>query len=492
MKIVFVHNIREHLGLEYLSAVLKRAGHQVSLEFEPGLFSREDNAIYLASLEDAFSFSEKILKKIEQTKPDLVAFSVYTTNYIWAKKMAHDIKERIDTKIIFGGIHSTMFPEKILKNLFIDFVIRGEAENTMLELVNCLQEKEDYSQINNLCYRKVGQVFINPLRPLIENLDILPFPDKDLFENVVDYFSYMILTQRGCVFDCSFCCENYFIKLYRGKGSYFRKRSINSVISELQFGLNKYKFKEVIFFDSDLLIDREWLKKFLPKYNKIIHRPFKCLCRIINFNEEIAGLLKDSGCYGVNFGVQSWNENIRRNILNRSETNSEIRNAFSLCEKVKLKYDIDLIFNIPNETRNNYLYGLEQLKDCCFLNRVKCFKLAYFPMAEITKKFSQDNLISKQQLEKIEEGQASDIFHLKQGINKFGYRDIEIFYEIFPLFSSRVTAFLLNTKTYKIFNFFPDTIVYCFQFLISIKLRDIRFLVYYRNFIKRLKCLIKS
>ena len=485
-KLVFIHNVREHLGLEYLSAVLKKEGHNVHLIYDPGLFSYNDNALYSPLLERVFDRSSIIIKKVLEINPDIVGFSVYTTNYAWVKSISSLIKSKLNVPIIFGGIHSTFFPEKVMRDSGIDFVIRGEAEGALSELMESLNNKRAYKYIDNLCYRDGHSIVINKLRPLIRDLDSLPFPDKELFSGYVEYISYMILTQRGCVFNCSFCCEASLRKLY--KRSFYRKRSVNSVIEELKLALSKYNYKEVIFFDSDFLIDKKWVKEFLPIYKRVIRKPFKFMCRIRSFDEDMAALVKDSGCYDVNFGIQSWNEDVRMRLLNRRETNEQIKKMLYLCEKYHLNYDIDLIFNIPGDTRKDYLRGLGYMRDCRFLNRVKCFKLAYFPMAELTKKFYREGLISNKDIKNIvESGCYTDTVHKSLDLNKIFYKDIETFFKIFPLLSPYVRGWMMKNHRYDKLRFIPPFLVYFLQTLFAFKRKDWRFLVYWQNFLKRIK-----
>jgi len=152
MKITFVHRGRENLGIEYLSAILKKAGHSVSLAYDHGLFSTEDNLFYIPVLEKCFSQKKEILKTIEKTNPDAVAFSVYTGTYKWCCDVAKEIKEKFKLPIIFGGIHPTLVPEICLNNDFVDFVIVGEGEEALLEFANGMP----LEKIKNLCYKKNG------------------------------------------------------------------------------------------------------------------------------------------------------------------------------------------------------------------------------------------------------------------------------------------------------------------------------------------------
>lgn len=106
MRITFVHIGREHLGIEYLSSMLKQAGHQTFLAYDYGLFSNEDNVLNISFLEKIFSMKKKVINKINETQPDLVAFTAYTSTYPWACEMAKQIKKENRIKIVFGGIHA--------------------------------------------------------------------------------------------------------------------------------------------------------------------------------------------------------------------------------------------------------------------------------------------------------------------------------------------------------------------------------------------------
>ena len=122
MKIVFVHLGREHLGLEYLSAVLKTRGHQVALVHDLGLFTKEDNVFFAPTLGRWFS-RKNIASDVLKLNPDIIGFSPYTSNYQWVRKAAAEIKRIKNIPIVFGGIHSTLVPEKVISNDYVDLLI---------------------------------------------------------------------------------------------------------------------------------------------------------------------------------------------------------------------------------------------------------------------------------------------------------------------------------------------------------------------------------
>ncbi len=249
MKITFVHIGREHLGIEYLSSILKIAGHEVSLAYDPGLFGPEDNVFYIPFLEKKFDQKKSVLSVIENASPDLVAFTVYSSTYNWACDIAREIKQKMNVKTVFGGIHATLVPETVIQNEYIDFVVVGEGFHALPELAEAISLNSGVSGIDNLWFKKNNTIIRNRPRPPVSDLDALPFPDKSLFEKNVNYEDdYMIITSLGCAFSCSYCCESFLNRLYRHK--FFRRRSVESVMEELITMKRRYNFKEVMFNDA--------------------------------------------------------------------------------------------------------------------------------------------------------------------------------------------------------------------------------------------------
>ncbi|MFH1996613.1 MAG: cobalamin-dependent protein, partial [Candidatus Omnitrophota bacterium] len=174
MKITFVHIGREHLGIEYLSSMLKARGHTTALAYDPGIFGPEDNVLHIPFLEKLFNQRNRVLTAILESKPDLVAFSVYTGNYPWACGIARAIKSSMNIQTVFGGIHATLVPDEVIANDFVDFLVVGEGEQPLVELVDALEKRRTEFTIPNLWYKSSGSVIKNPLGPLMEKLDPLP------------------------------------------------------------------------------------------------------------------------------------------------------------------------------------------------------------------------------------------------------------------------------------------------------------------------------
>jgi len=488
MKIVFVHFGRENLGIEYLSVVLKKQGYQVELVHDCGLFSREDNVFYSPFLERIFK-KKDIVKKVITKKPDIVAFSVYTTTYKWACEISTEIKKCISVPIVFGGIHPTLVPEKVISQPFVDYVIVGEGECSFLSFVRAISESSGLEKVSNLYYKKNGRIIQNPLALPIKSLDMLPFPDKELFADSIRYKDdYLILTSRGCPFSCSYCCESFLNNLYQGR--YFRRRSVESVIEELIIMHDRYCFKEVMFFDSVFSTDKKWLKDLLLRYNKEITVPFRCIGHVSFFDYEIGKLMKDCGCYCIDFGVQSFNSNIRKEILGRNEVNSQFKRAFAVCDELRLRYDVDLIFGLPGTGYGDYELPLDFMKNNRYLNRLKCYYLSYYPRLALVNKVKTLGILDENDIERIEDGDVADWFHLDH-IRDPEHRKwkgiFEKLYKVYPLFPSFLRSFIIRRKLYRMFYFIPYSLIIFIQLFIAILHRDYRFKIYINNYLYHIR-----
>jgi anaerobic magnesium-protoporphyrin IX monomethyl ester cyclase len=484
MKITFVHFGREHLGIEYLSAVLKRAGHEVFLAHDPGLFSLEDNVFHIPPLEKFFNRKKSVLAAIEKSNPDIVAFSVYSGTYQWAIDVAGAVKKKIGAKTVFGGAHATLVPEVVIKNGVVDYVIEGEGEGALLDLVETLSSKKETCNIPNIWYRKNGAVIQTPVRPPIDDLDSLPMPDKELFENEINHGDdYMIMTSRGCKFSCNYCCESFMHSLYVRK--YFRRRSISSVMHELTEMKRKYHFKRVMFFDSVFFTDKKWLKAFLEDYKRNISVPFRCEGHVSFADDNMIQLMKDAGCYGIDFGIQTFNEDVRKKFLNRFETNGEIRKAFNACDKARLRYDVDLILALPLMKEEDYVLSLQFIDSPRYLNRIKCFNFCYYPKLLITQKAKELGIINDGDIKCLEEGESGDFFHvdsIKHPADKRMKDNFEKLYKIYPLLPRSLRRYVIRNKLYRYFRFLPKPLVILTQLIIGIFKNDLRFYTYIKYY----------
>lgn len=405
------HLGREHLGLEYLSAVLKGRGHEVELALDPGIFGLNDNVFYSPFLEKRFDHTKKIMKQLRRFQPDIAAFSAYTTTIKWALAMAERVKQSApETVTVVGGVHVTLAGRRVLENEAVDYVIAGEAEEAFGEFADCAGDVEAVRGLANIGWREGENIIFNPLRPAIKDLDSLPFPDKELFSaHIRIRDDYIMMTSRGCVNKCTYCSENVINRLY--SPGFYRKRSVDSCIDELVFMKRKYDFREVMFNDAIFMMDKRWLNDFLDRYRERIDVPFRCFGHASHIDRETAEMLGRAGCARVEFGMQTVDEDLKTKVLRRKESNEQARAAFEVCDAAGLQYDIDHIFGLPFEKEESHAEAAGFYSGCGRLNRVKCHLLTYFPGTEILETARQEGLVSEDEYEKVYNGDGGDFFH---------------------------------------------------------------------------------
>lgn len=341
-KVVFVQQtLFEYLGPMCLSAFLKKYGHEVD--------------IYVGGVD------KPLLDSIRNSEPDIVAFSCTTGNHLWARDIARSLKETMDILTIVGGPHPTFFPE-LINDAGVDIICRGEGEHALLELADCIDKRKDFTTIKNLWVKKAGKVYKNDLRPLIEDLDTLPFPDRDLYSKYAPLDKMTLkkfMTSRGCPYSCSFCFNHALKKIYNDKGRYVRRRSVENVISEIETVKEKCNLKIVRFSDDTFTTDHKWLFEFAGQYKKRIQIPYTCLIRANEINEHVVKSLSESGCMLVTFGIETGNEKLRKDILKKNIPNSQIINTGRLLKKYHILFGTSNMVGLPTETLDNIFETLD-------------------------------------------------------------------------------------------------------------------------------------
>ncbi len=323
----------DHLGVMAISSFLKEFGHE--------------SVILIRHEERDF------IKAIRDINPDIVGFSCTTGIHSYALEDARNIKRYLPNIItIMGGAHATFCPD-IINQEGLDIVCRGEGEGAILELCNRIDRHSGYSDMQNLWVKDKGEIYKNELRPLIGDLDELPFADRKHYENykiMKTMTGLFISPGRGCPHSCSFCHNLPLRNIYEGKGKYLRFRSIDNLFKEIDQS-RKNRFIEYISFENDTFLEnREWSRDFFAVYKKHISLPYTCNTRVDNLSEDIIIGLKSSGCYLVSVGIESGNEEIRESILNKKLKTSDILNVAKILKKNRLKFRTYNMIGLPGET----------------------------------------------------------------------------------------------------------------------------------------------
>jgi anaerobic magnesium-protoporphyrin IX monomethyl ester cyclase len=274
--------------------------------------------------------------------------------HTWAVQTAQAVKAaHPDCLVVLGGPHPTFFPE-VIEASGIDIICRGEGEEALVELAEALDSDTVTDHILNLWVKGPdGSIIRNDVRPLIQDLDTLPDPDRLLYSGYPDLSEStvkVVMSSRGCPFDCTFCFNHQMAQLYRGKGRYVRHRSPEAVIDEIKGLQSRFPIGRIYFADDTFALDRNWLIRFLPQYGAAVHLPFHCLIRINQIDEEITRLLCTNGCETVFFGIESGDENLRNEILRKGISDHDIREGAALLKKHGISFRTYNIVGFPGET----------------------------------------------------------------------------------------------------------------------------------------------
>ncbi len=341
------------LGVASLTAIIENAGHDCSL-FDTSFI--DDDIVDI-----------DFIKFLKQSIFD-VLFVHCTSADWWLVKHLIDIayKELGDNKplIIIGGQHPSIVPELVLEEIGIDAVVIGEGELVMIDILNCIEQGMDITNVKNCGYKKGGLIIKNPVSDLIKNLDDLPFPKWDIFNekhrrqysvdgSQTEVKIVNIETSRGCPYSCGFCMNSHYKELYRGHGKYFREKSADRIVSEAIFAKNKLGINYIQFVDDNFLVFEKRLKELSVLYSENVKLPFSIQASADKINSTSISLLKNMGVDMIAIGVECGNEAYREKILGKKITDKQIIEAIRLLKDNKICAMAYYMVGLPFETENH-------------------------------------------------------------------------------------------------------------------------------------------
>ncbi|MCK5035858.1 MAG: cobalamin-dependent protein [Candidatus Sabulitectum sp.] len=346
-------------GLQYIAAVLRDCGHEI-------LF-----------LEGFFYNNEEMLKKTIDFKAQ--ALGVYVISLLWdkAKPFIEDVKESMPSVFTFiGGHGATAMPETLMKSTeALDAIVIGEGEVTARELISAVESGGDLKDVRGLLIKDDGKLHRTAPRPMVDNLDELPFPAVDLcemdryfpsFEQVSTVPAMQMLSSRGCDGSCLYCYKMY--------GSRIRLRDPVLVVDEMEYYMKNYGTKEIKFWDEHFTHDHEHVFGIC---NEILRRGLKIRwwvsCRADSVDRPLLEEMKKAGCWCINYGVESGVQKHLDTLL-KYETLDQIRDAVKLTHSVGIKTHTTYIFGIPGETFEDGLKTIE------FAKELGSFTVEFFPI----------------------------------------------------------------------------------------------------------------
>jgi len=480
VRVTFVAMGWENLSIESMSGYLKQHGHDVSLAYDQCLFD-DKNYVSIQILQRLFNDPSSVIQQIIESKPDIVCFSVMSVMYNWALNLSHIVKEITDVPILFGGYHIIGSPNEVIKQNTVDMIIRGEGEIALLALCNAMEDKTWPCNIPGVWYKDdLGNVIDTGNALPLGDMDELPFFDKELFEQHVPIREYNLSSlARGCVYNCSYCAVTIQNSISKEAGiKMFRTYSVNRAIVELKYHKDKYNYKWVDFRHAIFSVDKEWTLEFCKQYKKEINVPFRIFMHPSIIKDETTKALVDAGCFTIQFGLESFDEQLRRKALNRHETNETIQEAINILERNKCSYTMDYILGLPGQTEEELKKVAILFSGLKYCYRLSPFMCQYLPGSEMVDYAVEIGELTAKDVEVINNG-GHDNYMGEGSIAVFSkkrqrmLRMYRLIFRVMGLLPTWARKALLNSKIYLVFKYINPTV--------AIKFLDLAFIIFNRD-----------
>lgn len=366
MKIVFTHGyfisedpkeleiMRPYvpLGILYISAWLQKNNY--------------NNEVF----DSTFSTFELQKQFILDNEPDVLAIYTNLMTKLNVLRTIQFVKSQSTlkhTKIVLGGPEVTNHIDKFLEH-GADYIIQGEGEETMLELVQFLDQKSELNrtQIAGLAFKdETGQTIFTNERGKLKNLDELPMPNR-VKVNLQLYFdawkakhgtsAISINTMRGCPYSCKWCSRAVY-------GQSYRRRSAKHVVDEIEWIQNTYKVDSIWFVDDVFTVSHKWLNEFTQELgNRKLKIAYECITRADRMSEEVIDLLKESGCFRVWIGAESGSQKVI-DLMDRRVDVLQVRDMIRKAQAKGVQAGTFIMVGYPGETEEDIFETIKHLKD---------------------------------------------------------------------------------------------------------------------------------
>lgn len=346
-------------GVMYLASALEKENYDVKI-----IATSNDN--------NCFDFSDF----------DMVGFSISSSlAYPLIKETRENSIFKANSLIIAGGIHASLYPNEVIKDLDCDIVSIGEGEKTIVEIAKSTS-LDDISEIKGIYYKKDNSIYITEKRNDINDLDTLAFPARHLLPKediVMERLSNTslsiahVLFSRGCPYHCNFCANQNHNVRYRSK---------DNIKEELEFLIKDYGIKGFCVVDDNFLVNKEKAMEIIKEIGKL-NLKWSTLARVDNVDLELLKELKNSGCIEIKYGVESGSQKML-DLMNKKITVSEIKKAFNLTKDAGINAKALIMHGFPEEdinTTKETIALLEELKMC--ISRVGLTYFTYLPGSPI-------------------------------------------------------------------------------------------------------------
>lgn len=364
------------LGLGYIASTLREDGHKVKI-LDFSIFDAEKGREQKYCDDKIQKFDEvkgkwkniiRIFKKtVKSFHPKAICITCNTSERYNMFRLANELRKITNEIVIVGGPHVTMTAQETLEKIKdIDIIVRSEGEDTIKELCRKIEADENWHDVKGISYVFKGKVVTNPDRELIKNLDKIPFPARDLFENK-KYSYYLpiagtrynvtgIVTSRGCPGRCHYCSG---FVMWHGK---FRFRSPESVVNEMEDVLKKYPFYDGFWiFDDHFFANNQRAIDICKEIKRRkLNFVWGCSGRADNMTETLAKEMASAGCLIISFGIESGSDRVLK-LMNKQIDTKKVDNAIKICKKNGILPRGTFIFGYPGEKFTDILKTMRMI-----------------------------------------------------------------------------------------------------------------------------------
>ncbi len=366
----------EHLGVMTLVSVLRGAGHDADVV--PARPTEVD-------------------RKLRSGRYRVVGYSVPTLDLEYYLTLNRQIKRRHPGVLsLLGGPHPTFDPG-VIQQEGVDAICRGEGEEALVELADLLERGAGVCGVRNLWVKEGGRVHKNPLRPLITDLDTIPWPDRGCFPRGETYTrgKMHVMVSRGCPHGCTYCANPAQRRLYGSGTPAVRWRSVDNVMAELRAAVCAGPRPRLVMFEDDLFAaSSRWTKEFLQRYDRQVGIPFFCYLRPEQVTPELVHGLAGAGCVTISMGIEVANEALRRDLLGRRTTNRQILRAARLVKTAGMRLEALNIVGIPGTPPDTDLETV-RLNARCKVDFAAAKLLAPYPGTEVRRRAQREGRLTR-------------------------------------------------------------------------------------------------
>lgn len=289
------------LGLAYVASIIREKGHEV---------------IIIDACNSKISMEEAV-RRLKSFNPSIIGIEVHSIYYVhFYIKWIRYLKQSINVPVMVGGAGFSLYPKEIMSLGYIDYGFVGPASDSLPEFLDLIEkngEESKYLKVKGLLFKHNGKIVQNKYPRIRENLDLLPFPARDLLDNRI-YHQFIskrknftiLLTSTGCGLGCIFC---------DAKNTPFKARKIENVMKEIKECYYKHQIREIDFFDRTFTLDRGRVVKLCNEMIKSkLDIRWSCRTRLDLVDKELLRLMKRAGCFAIFYGVESADKGILNNI----------------------------------------------------------------------------------------------------------------------------------------------------------------------------------